>query len=189
MPALKSDLVPRILDVFLERGYDGATLVHLASAAGLSKASLYHHYPGGKVEMAAALVHHAIADLQNRAFNPLQTQPPREGIVLFVSGFSNYVQGGHSDCILSILGRHLTAHEEISPLKEAISAQFNDWQHSLAAIYEQLGCKPKRANREAQQLLSSLYGALLTSKMHNKPELFARAIKRIQKELGRTFEA
>ena len=31
------------VDVFTERGYDGTSMEHLASAAGLSKSSLYHH--------------------------------------------------------------------------------------------------------------------------------------------------
>ena len=30
-------------DVFTERGYDGTSMEHLASASGLSKSSLYHH--------------------------------------------------------------------------------------------------------------------------------------------------
>jgi len=31
------------VDVFTERGYDGTSMEHLASASGLSKSSLYHH--------------------------------------------------------------------------------------------------------------------------------------------------
>ncbi|NKC00568.1 MAG: hypothetical protein GKR90_19040 [Pseudomonadales bacterium] len=139
--------------------------------------------------MAAALVRHAIADLHARAFVPLQTHPPREGIVLFISGFSDYVQDGASDCILSILGRHLTAHEDIGVLQDDIASQFNDWQQSLVQTYVALGCKPKRADREAQQLFASLYGALLTAKMHNKPESFERAVKRIQKDFSRAYDA
>ncbi len=31
------------VEVFTERGYDGTSMEHLASASGLSKSSLYHH--------------------------------------------------------------------------------------------------------------------------------------------------
>lgn len=47
-----SDTRQRLLDGFseqlLERGYPGVSLDQIASAAGIRKASLYHHFPGGK---------------------------------------------------------------------------------------------------------------------------------------------
>lgn len=38
------------LEVFRDRGYDGASMEHLAKAAGVSKAAFYHHV-GGKEEL------------------------------------------------------------------------------------------------------------------------------------------
>jgi len=49
-------LLRQLGQVFRERGYEGATLTQLAAATGLGKASLYHHFPGGKAEMADVLV-------------------------------------------------------------------------------------------------------------------------------------
>jgi len=56
-------LLRQLGQVFRERGYEGATLTQLAAATGLGKASLYHHFPGGKAEMADVLVRDAIADV------------------------------------------------------------------------------------------------------------------------------
>lgn len=184
MSIRKSDLTERLKEVFILRGYDGATLVHLAQGAGLSKASLYHHYPGGKPEMAAALVRHAITDLHSRAFQPIAELDPHKALIAFTNGFAEYVRGGASDCILSIFGRHLTAHEEIGPLQAEIAAQFIDWQARLAHIYKAAGFKSKPADRAASQLLSQLYGALLQAKMHNSPKIFRRAIKQVQRDLA-----
>jgi AcrR family transcriptional regulator len=184
MSSRKADLTERLKEVFILRGYDGATLVHLAEGAGLSKASLYHHYPGGKPEMAGALVRHAIADLHSKAFKPICDLAPHEALIAFTAGFADYVRNGTSDCILSIFGRHLTAHDEIGPLQAEIAAQFIDWQNDLAQIFAAMGFKPKRADRAASQLLGQLYGALLQAKMHNNPKAFGRAIKHIQKDLA-----
>ena len=177
-----ADLIPSILDVFLQRGYDGATLTHLAKATGLSKASLYHHFPGGKAEMAATLVRSAISDLHAQAYVPLTIVRPPEHLQAFVSGFANYVEQGQSDCILSVFARHDTAREDIGELKHQIAAQFDDWHSALIQAFEANGAKPKRADREAHELMGRLYGALMQAKMHNKPELFTRTIKRLQKE-------
>lgn len=72
MAADKAQLIQQLEQVFVQRGYDGATLVHLSRASGLSKASLYHYFPGGKTEMVAMLVRKAIAELHQLGFTHLQ---------------------------------------------------------------------------------------------------------------------
>lgn len=181
-PATKQVLINQLRTVFVARGYDGATLNNLASAANLSKASLYHHFPGGKPEMAAALVRDAIADLQRQAFRHLSTsRPPHKRILALIDGFFDYTDGGQSDCLLAVLNHHSTAGEETVGQQQTIAAQFDDWHEALAAVFEEAGATPKKAQREARDLLAALYGALLMAKMHNQPRLFAQAVKRIKK--------
>ncbi len=171
------------------RGYDGATLTNLASAAGLSKASLYHHFPGGKPEMAAALVRHAIADLQRQAFSRLSGhQSPGTRLLKFIDGFSAYTQTGESDCLLAVFNHHNTATEETATQQLLINQQFDDWHAALASVYEQAGLRPKKAKRAAHDLMAALYGALLIAKMHNQPVLFTDAIKRLKKDITRQFD-
>jgi AcrR family transcriptional regulator len=72
----QSDTRQRLLDGFseqlLERGYAGVSLDQIASASGIRKASLYHHFPGGKeaictevslryIEQSEALLDRALA--------------------------------------------------------------------------------------------------------------------------------
>lgn len=187
--ASKEALIDQLRDVFVRRGYDGATLANLASAAGLSKASLYHHFPGGKPEMAAALVRHAIADLQRQAFSHLSGhQAAGDKLLKFISGFSTYTQAGQSDCLLAVFNHHSTASEETAAQQLLINQQFNDWHATLASVYEEAGLRPKKANRAAHDLMAGLYGALLIAKMHNQPTLFADAVKRLRKNVLREFE-
>ena len=180
----KALLTEQLQSVFIERGYDGATLVHLAHATGLSKASLYHHYPGGKPEMAAALVRHAIARLQRLAFQHLKADTaPEHALRAFIAGFGAYTNYGHSACFLAVISHHGTAHEEITPLQLEIARQFDDWHQTLAATYEAMGDKPKRAERHAHELIGRLYGALMNAKIHREPRLFEKALARLSKDI------
>jgi AcrR family transcriptional regulator len=52
-------LVARLVDVVYDYGYDGATLSVISEVTGLGKASLYHHFPGGKEQMAAEVLAHS----------------------------------------------------------------------------------------------------------------------------------
>jgi len=184
-PANKEVLIDQLRAVFVARGYDGATLANLASAVSLSKASLYHHFPGGKPEMASTLVRHAIADLQRHAFSHLSgTEPPLERLTRFIDGFSAYTHRGASDCLLAVFNHHSTAAEDTAAHQQTIAEQFADWHGQLASVFEEAGMKRKKGSQQAHDLLAAMYGALLTARMHNEPDLFVRALKRLKKRLA-----
>lgn len=184
----KAALIDQLRSVFVARGYDGATLNHLAESTGLSKASLYHHFPGGKPEMSAALVRHAIADLQTQAFSQLQgVDKPEQRLFNFIDGFVSYTKNGTTDCLLAVFSHHRTAAGDDELQTQNIALQFADWHKALTAVFEESGCKPKRANQDAQQLLSTLYGALLSTKLFNEQNLFLQAAKRCKKDIARRF--
>src|SRR3954454_5676749 len=83
--ATKLELIAILDDVFRRRGYEGATLSELSRACNLGKASLYHHFPGGKEEMATVLLRRAIAELNDIAFRQLDRPGPwRERLSGFV---------------------------------------------------------------------------------------------------------
>lgn len=52
----KEEVIAQLTKVFRQYGYEGATLARLSEATGLGKASLYHHFPKGKEEMAAVVL-------------------------------------------------------------------------------------------------------------------------------------
>jgi TetR/AcrR family transcriptional repressor of lmrAB and yxaGH operons len=54
--ATRPDIIPALAEVFREHGYEGASLALLGDATGLGKGSLYHFFPNGKEEMAAAVL-------------------------------------------------------------------------------------------------------------------------------------
>ena len=44
----KEEIITKLIPVFRYYGYEGATVSRLSEATGLKKASLYHHFQGGK---------------------------------------------------------------------------------------------------------------------------------------------
>lgn len=60
MARTKSDVretvVAKLVDIFYEHGFDGTSLSIISERTGLQRASLYHHFPGGKEEMAKAVI-------------------------------------------------------------------------------------------------------------------------------------
>lgn len=49
----KQDILARSLELFMEKGYDGASMSDIAAATGIKKASLYAHYTGKEAIFSA----------------------------------------------------------------------------------------------------------------------------------------
>jgi AcrR family transcriptional regulator len=176
----RTRLIEQLSGVFVRNGYAGATLSQLAAVAGMSKSSLYHHFPGGKREMAQALLRHAIAELESRAFAALHAPgPPAERLAGFLEGFSRYVDRGEGHCLLAVLAQ-TTPREELGV---EIAAQVDVWLNRLTRTLEESGVKPKRARRVAGDLMDQLYGSLAVGKMLGDPAHFDRTVRRAAKGL------
>lgn len=78
-----SDTRERALDcaetLMLELGYRGVSMEALARAVGIKKASLYHHFPGGKEEIFASLARRHLAQMQASYDTILATLPDVRG--------------------------------------------------------------------------------------------------------------
>ena len=72
MSSSKAEVLDRLLDTFRGDGYDGASLAQLSAVTGLGKSSLYHHFPGGKSDMALQVLAHMSAGLERDLLAPMQ---------------------------------------------------------------------------------------------------------------------
>jgi len=177
-----NDLCLRIAEVFRTHGYSGASIAAIAESAGLSKAALYHHFPGGKEEMASALTSHGIALANEQVFAPLESmEPPLERLNAMLSGYLEHTVNGTRPCLLMVLGQ--SAPE---PLRRRISEQLRGWQLRVeSTLCELRNVKPKRAARLAEETLCGLYGGALLAGLLAESAVLERSVKRLRK----TFEA
>jgi AcrR family transcriptional regulator len=175
---VKLELISILDEVFRRRGYDGATLSVLSRACGLGKASLYHHFPGGKDEMADVLLKRAIAELNDLAYRHLDRPAPwNQRLSGFVDGFAVYCENGTRNCLVA----EFTASAARERFVPSIQAQTHAWLRQLTAAFAETGVSEKRARRRARELLGSLYGALVVARMVDDPKPFLQTAERLSK--------
>lgn len=176
----KSQLLALLQPTFTQYGFNGASIARLATATGLGKASLYHHFPGGKNEIAGVLLRQAVEQLQSKVFvSQGKRSSPGERLAGVVDRFAEYCDDGQSFCLVALFA------QEQAPVidQPAIAELFTTWRGVLAECYEAAGYKPKAANRAAAALINTLYGALLMARMTDEPKLFLQAAKRCKNQL------
>ncbi|NJN51594.1 MAG: helix-turn-helix transcriptional regulator [Gammaproteobacteria bacterium] len=84
MGTTKQALIEQITEVFRLHGFAGATLAQLSAATGLKRASLYHHFPGGKADMANEALIAALTEMNDLALTRLAGP---QGASLRLDGF------------------------------------------------------------------------------------------------------
>lgn len=179
----RSQLIDALGEVFRQRGFAGATLVALAHATGLKRATLYHHFPDGKPAMATAVLDQALAELNTDAIRHLAgPEPAAVRLTQFIAGFERYTRGGTRPCALTALA---SADEPV--LEARVRAEFARIIDLATALFG-----GERAHTEAKKLgagmIGDLYGALTVATVANNADDFGAALAMIERryaeELG-----
>ena len=91
--ATKAEVLDRLMESFRRHGYDGASLATLSERTGLGKSSLYHHFPGGKEQMALEVLAHLNAALLP-TFQAVDDEPdPRKKLSLLLDALDAFDEG------------------------------------------------------------------------------------------------
>jgi TetR/AcrR family transcriptional regulator, lmrAB and yxaGH operons repressor len=155
--------------LFRRQGYAATGLTQILDGAGVKAGSLYHHFPQGKQELAAAVVDSAGADIERLLRRFLASGRPVADIVdrwidLLAAGLAGDQRDG---CPIEPIA---TESVNASPLVRAASARaFTGW---CAAIEERLrddGCAPRDAETVAVGVISLIEGALILSRIAGEP--------------------
>lgn len=173
-------LLDRLADVFRLHGYAGASLSLLADASGLGRASLYHHFPGGKEEMAVAVAEHLASCFRERHLAPLSGPgTPAQRIAGMCKELDAFYERGAKPCIVNafVMG------ETSDPLRERVRAAFVAWRDALASVVRDAGVGAAEAKRRAEGALVRIQGSLVCSRALDDPRPFREVLRALPAEL------
>ena len=154
----KPELAEKLTAVFENSGYEGASLKSLAEAAELSKASLYHHFSGGKAEMAETVLARAGMRLQKHILDPLAARGAgKDRLLNSLEGVAVYYGGTVPVCLMNSLllgeGRPLFGR--------GIGQAVTVWQKGLEVALVSAGESHHEATAWAAYAVERIQGALV----------------------------
>jgi AcrR family transcriptional regulator len=172
--ATKEEVLERLLGTFRDRGYDGASLAELSAATGLGKSSLYHYFPGGKVDMAEQVLAHLDAGLERAIFDPLRTRDsPQRRLEAMLAALSEFYEGGKRACLLE----RLSASVDRRHFRRPLARVFEKWLDAVAGLAREAGLTPALARARAEDLVVRIEGALVLAAATDDPRVFTRALE------------
>ncbi len=158
-------LVRTAARLFQERGYAATGLSEILAASGTPKGSLYHHFPGGKEDLAIAAAELAggqfLKTLKSDAASSASTA---ELVIRFGERLAGWLdQSGYTvGCPLATLALEQAPHSPA--LSDTVATMFTRWQDALADRLRADGIEETRADRLALLILSGIEGALILSR-------------------------
>jgi AcrR family transcriptional regulator len=158
-----------------EKGYAGMELRDVAERGRAPRGSIYHHFPGGKVQLAreaAELEGTTIRDLIERS---LEQRGLRETLFMFGEIFRRRV-ADHPERIGCPVAAAALARPEDPELAAVATAAFNSWERPIAAALRDEGVSAKDAEAFSGLVVSTVEGALLRARAAGSQEPLDSAI-------------
>jgi TetR/AcrR family transcriptional regulator, lmrAB and yxaGH operons repressor len=176
----RAEIVPVLAEIFREHGFEGASLALIGARTGLGKGSLYHFFPGGKEEMAEAVLAEIAAWFEDRIYRPLRAEPdPRRAIRAMCDAVLAYFHSGRRICLVGAFALDATRERFASQIRH----YFVGWIAALAAALERAGCAPATARVRAEAAVGEIQGALVLARALDDPAVFARGVAWVSEEL------
>ncbi|OQW44469.1 MAG: hypothetical protein A4S12_03380 [Proteobacteria bacterium SG_bin5] len=173
-------LLDQLHQLFREGGFDGVSIGDVSKLTGLGKSSLYHHFPGGKDDMALAVAERAGQRLRAAVIAPLGEPGDREQrIAAMISGTAIIYAGGEAPCLIAAM----TASGTPEPARARLGALLREWIDALAAALVETGAAPDTAPARAFSALARIEGGLMIARALRAPLLFTDELARLEAEL------
>ncbi len=183
MPAAllpRAEVVARIQNVFRDRGFDGASLAEISGATGLGKSSLYHHFPGGKDEMAVAVLERIEAWMSEHALAVLRgSGTPKTRLRSMLHVLDEYYVGGRNACVLG----NLVVGGSREQFQAYLTSAFSGWIAALRTLAVEAGVGRSEAQQRAEDAVVRIEGALIVAGGLADPAPFKRALRNIERDL------
>lgn len=173
----RDDAVEAITETFREFGYGGASLARLSAASGLGRSSLYHHFPKGKEDMAAAAREHVVHSVRSAFLDDLLGEGnPAERLSAARKGLEAFYGGGNKACLVELFG----IADAVEALPGAAGAMAKAMTDGFAKLAEDAGASRAEAREKAELAVIELEGALVVARALETSQPFFRVLGRLE---------
>ena len=174
-PAGREAILAQLYALFREAGVEGVSIGRIAEATGLGRSSLYHYFPGGKAEMAAAVLAFGRSWLEQEVFSPLREGSRSQRVGRMLAAVHALYDGGEQPCLLA----SLLLGGGPPTLRAPLAAVLQDWLAAIAEALVQTGAEPAAAVPAARRALASIEGGLILARGLRDKTIFEASLEEV----------
>jgi TetR/AcrR family transcriptional regulator, lmrAB and yxaGH operons repressor len=176
----RAEAIQKLVKVFRQYGYEGTTLSRISEATGLGRASLYHHFPGGKQEMAEAVIDYVGETFETVILAPLHRKgKPVDRIRAMSDRLTEFYNYGRDACLIALFSIGESNDLFHSQVNQALTA----WIESLTNVSIEAGVPDLEARQRAENAVIQVQGALVLTRGLNSTKPFERVLQHLPERL------
>jgi AcrR family transcriptional regulator len=161
----RARLVTATNELFRVRGYHGTSVKDITAAAPATTGSLYHYFPGGKADLAAAVLAES-GEAYRQLFVAIadESTGPVEAIRAMFDGAADVLEAIEfvEICPIGTVAREVASLDET--LRQACSSVFESWWATVASRFVDAGVAGDEADRLGRVAVAAFEGAVLLAR-------------------------
>ncbi len=162
-------------ELFRRVGYNGAGLAEISRTSEATTGSIYHFFPGGKSELARAVVTETGAAYRE-LFELILGAEERlaDGVSAFFDAAGDVLETDDfiDPCPIGTVAREVASTDD--ELRRAASRVFNSWVDALSQRLVALGAAPESANTTATTVIAMIEGGFIMARTHRDGDVMRR---------------
>ncbi|NME71651.1 TetR/AcrR family transcriptional regulator [Flammeovirga aprica] len=171
------ELIESIFQSIRSKGFDGVSIRDLEKCSGLKKASLYHRFPNGKIEMTQKVMAFVGEWVSQNILSLLKDQSLDTEVRLnkALESISVFYNKGEYTCLF----KALSLENSYSIFDKELEKGMSNWIGAWEQYGIDKGLDPVLAKDNAVKVMIQLQGSLTVSKVMKNNEVFAQTLKDI----------
>jgi AcrR family transcriptional regulator len=170
--------------LFGERGFSGTGLRNVIAHSSTPRGSIYHHFAGGKAELAREAVRHAADEVAAAVGAAPGGGDPIAMLHAWIDHWRAALEASDFRAGSAVLAVAVEPEEQTGA-RAAAAAAFDGWAETFAATLHGSGVKRKKAARLATLTVAAIEGAVVVSRARGDTV----ALDQVGRELEAAIEA
>jgi AcrR family transcriptional regulator len=156
----RAAMISSAVELFRERGYSGTGFRDVIAHSGAPRGSIYHHFPGGKAQLAEESMRHAGDEVAVRLERSIAEHGIVEALRRYVRWWRRTLEASDFRSGCPVVAVAIEAHESAGPA-DAADATLARWEAVFADGMRREGVEDARACSLATLTVAALEGAVV----------------------------
>lgn len=173
--------------LFRERGVSGTSFSDVIEHSGAPRGSIYHHFTGGKTQLAQAATEWAGEYILASTVAALGKDDPIAAIDFFRGWWTEILKSSDYAAGCVVVAAALEGEREPA-VRAAAADAFLSWEDALSCALRRRGLTPARARSLATLIIAAIEGAVILSRARQTTAPLQRVARELQQSVGDAIE-
>jgi AcrR family transcriptional regulator len=179
----KRQMVESAALLFREQGYSGTGFRDVIEHSGAPRGSIYHHFPGGKAELAAETVRYAGSVIETHIDRLAREGDAIAVLRAFVGFWQRLLDKSEFRAGCPVVAVAVEAHDDAAVI-DATGEAFEAWEQALATTLRRSGASPARALRLSTLCIAAIEGAVVMCRAQRSTQPLADVGRELEETIA-----